>query len=135
MADLQTLKGFKAGPPRNGSNRPMDTTLLTDRVRAALQSVADPEIGESIVDLGLIERIEALPGQRLSVVLVPTSATCPMADLLVDDATAAAEQALPRGWTVEVTLDFRLAWSPARMSPALRERFGWSADDDDEQPG
>lgn len=107
----------------------MDTLALTERVRQALQSVRDPEIGESIVDLGLVERIAAAAdAQRLGVVLVPTSATCPMADLLIEDATEAAEQALPGGWTVEVTLDYTLAWSPARMSPALQQRFGWSAD-------
>ncbi|MBL8349816.1 MAG: metal-sulfur cluster assembly factor [Burkholderiaceae bacterium] len=109
----------------------MDTVALTARLRQALQSVLDPEIGESIVDLGLVERIDAAPGeQRLSVVLVPTSATCPMSDLLIEDATAAAEQALPGGWVADVTLDFSLPWSPARMSPALQQRFGWSADAD-----
>lgn len=70
----------------------MDERALTEQVRAALGEVLDPEIGESIVDLGLVERIEVRAG-RVEVLLVPTSATCPMAELLVEDATAAVQRA------------------------------------------
>lgn len=106
----------------------MPDPVLADQVQAALRDVLDPELGESIVDLGLVERIEPGPG-RVEVVLIPTSATCPMADLLVEDATFALQQVLPPGIVAQVRLDDALAWTPARMSPALRQRFGWLADE------
>jgi metal-sulfur cluster biosynthetic enzyme len=105
----------------------MDEPALTERVRAALREVLDPELGESIVDLGLVERIEVGPG-RIEVLLIATSATCPMADLLVEDATLALQQALPGGLDIQVRLDADLGWTPTRMSPALRRQFGWPAD-------
>lgn len=96
-----------------------------DRVRQALQDVQDPEVGESIVDMGLVDEIRIEPG-FVEVVLVPTSAICPMSEVLIEDATAAVERCVPAGTAVDVRLDFDRFWTPDRMSPALRTRFGWS---------
>lgn len=106
----------------------MESPDLQERVRQALHRVCDPEVGESIVELGLLERIE-LGDKRLDVVLIPTSATCPMADVLLDDALAAVQPLLPPGVVCEVRLDFDIPWSPSRMSVALQERFGWNEGD------
>jgi metal-sulfur cluster biosynthetic enzyme len=106
----------------------MESSELPDRVRAALHRVCDPEIGESVVELGLVARIE-FSGGRLHVVLIPTSATCPMADVLVEDTLAAVQPLLPPEVMAAVRLDFGIPWSPARMSPALQERFGRLEDD------
>ncbi|MBP6900788.1 MAG: metal-sulfur cluster assembly factor [Burkholderiaceae bacterium] len=92
---------------------------------AALRRVADPELGESIVDLGLVASLQ-IDAQGAQLTLIPTSATCPMLDLLVDDAGQALVDVLPAGAAVEVDVDWDTPWSPERMSPALRTRFGWS---------
>ena len=96
----------------------------TERIRQALALVNDPEIGHSIVELGLVDRIEVAPG-HVQVTLVPTSVTCPMADLLVDRAAMAVREASPPATEVEVALDWEQQWSPERMSEALRRSFGW----------
>ena len=93
-------------------------------IRLALQDVLDPEIGESIVDLGLVQRIEIEP-RRVRVELIPTSATCPMSEVLVEDTANAVRCACPAGTAVEVELDWDTVWDPQRMSPALKLRFGW----------
>jgi metal-sulfur cluster biosynthetic enzyme len=111
------------------SNAGMDEPAWADVVRAALQTVLDPEIGESITELGLVETVHFVEA-GVEVVLIPTSAICPMAETLLDDTHAAVQKVLPPGQTVDVTLDFRIAWSPRRMSPALQERFGWHDDAD-----
>lgn len=100
-------------------------TLDDAAVIAALRDVFDPEIGENVVDLGLVEAIAIAPG-HLRVTLLPTSATCPMADLLLDD----AEQALGRlcagrGIEAEAVMDWEGVWDPQRLSPELKARFGW----------
>lgn len=104
--------------------RPHLTSPDHQRYLAALSQVADPEIGENIVELGLVERIESLPG-RLCVTLVPTSLMCPMADVLVEQAGEALRAMVPATTEVEVDIDWDAQWTPQRMSPALRERLGW----------
>jgi metal-sulfur cluster biosynthetic enzyme len=105
----------------------MDDDTLNDferqRVLAALREVDDPEIGENIVDLGLVGRIDVLPWQ-VNVSLVPTSATCPMTDLLVEHATDAVQRLYP-GTEICVEIDWDAHWTPQRMSAPLREAFGW----------
>lgn len=101
----------------------MDTDLH-DRLLAALRRVPDPELAESIVDLGLIDTLALADGQ-LTVRLIPTSATCPMADVLIDDVAAALQPLCPDGVELQVTMDWDATWTPERMTPALRQRFGW----------
>lgn len=96
----------------------------TDRIRQALALVNDPEIGHSIVELGLVDRIDVAPG-RVQVTLVPTSVTCPMADLLVDRAAMAVREVSPPATEVAVEMDWQQCWSPERMSESLRRSFGW----------
>lgn len=93
-------------------------------IRLALHEVPDPELGESIVDLGLVQGIKIEPG-RVHVVLIPTSATCPMSEVLLEDATQAVRRVCPAATEVSVELDWDSAWAPDRMSPALKSRFGW----------
>jgi metal-sulfur cluster biosynthetic enzyme len=91
---------------------------------AALHAVPDPELFESIVDLGLIKSI-AVSEARVDVVLIPTSATCPMGELLIDDARSALRSVCPAACDIRVTFDWDTEWHPSRMSPALQQQFGW----------
>jgi len=101
------------------------TDVPTDAgVRQALREVLDPEIGESILDLGLIQQIEISP-QHVHVVLIPTSATCPMSDLLIEDSIKAVQRAYPDGVAVSVVFDWNATWDRHNMSPELQMRFGW----------
>lgn len=100
-------------------------TLDDAAVRAALRDVLDPELGENVVDLGLVEAITIEPG-HVRVTLLPTSATCPMAEMLLED----AEQVLGRlgvrfGVEAVAVMDWEGEWDPQRLSADLRERFGW----------
>ncbi len=96
-----------------------------ERLMAVLRRVADPEIGESIVDLGLVDSLVLGPA-GVTLTLIPTSATCPMADVLIEDAETALRQACPPDWAVAVEMDWDATWTPQRMSTALRLRLGWA---------
>lgn len=100
-----------------------DTDLHT-AVMAALATVDDPEMGENLVDLGVVGEVR-IDGATVAVTLIPTSATCPMADVMVDDALSAVQRACPPGTAVDVQMDWDTEWSPERLAPALRARFGW----------
>jgi metal-sulfur cluster biosynthetic enzyme len=97
-----------------------------DLVRDALRAVTDPEAGMNIVDLGLVYGIEAGPA-GVKVELTMTSAACPMADMIVEDARAALSIALPAGTPVEIGLVWDPPWTPDRMSEIARDFFGWTA--------
>ena len=119
---------IKAAPRRQANIAAMDTnpTFDTERRRAleALGAVNDPEIGESIVDLGLVERLDLTP-QRVELALVFTSPTCPMGDAIADEAWQALQQAFPER-EVQVEEALGVPWDPSRLSEGARERLGWN---------
>ncbi|HJY78963.1 MAG TPA: metal-sulfur cluster assembly factor [Burkholderiales bacterium] len=93
-------------------------------VREALRSVEDPEAGMNIVDLGLVYAVDAQPG-RVRVEMTMTSPACPVGPYLVEEAAAAVRAAAPEGTEVQVDLVWEPPWSPERMSPEAKSRFGW----------
>jgi metal-sulfur cluster biosynthetic enzyme len=96
-----------------------------DDVKQVLLGIEDPEAGMSVLDLGLVYGIATEPG-RVRVEMTMTSPACPAADYLVEEAAAAIRAAAPAGTEVEVRLVWDPPWTPERMSPEARARFGWS---------
>jgi metal-sulfur cluster biosynthetic enzyme len=96
-----------------------------EAVRDALRAVQDPEAGMSIVDLGLVYAIAAEP-RRVRVEMTMTSPACPMGSYLVDEAVAAIRARAPEDVDVHVELVWEPPWTPDRMSPEAKGRFGWS---------
>jgi metal-sulfur cluster biosynthetic enzyme len=94
------------------------------RVREALCSVDDPEVGMNIVDLGLVYRIDIAP-ERVRVELTMTTPACPMGELITDNARRAVSAALPQNMAVDVVLVWEPPWTPDRMSESARKTFGW----------
>ena len=101
------------------------TTVNEDLVRDALSQVLDPEAGMNIVDLGLIYGIDA-SDEGVHIQMTMTSAACPMADMIVDDAYAALEGALPRNTPVDIEMVWDPPLTPDRMSGLARDHFGWA---------
>jgi metal-sulfur cluster biosynthetic enzyme len=101
------------------------TNVDDDLVRDALRQVMDPEAGMNIVDLGLVYGIE-VGDDAVRVQMTMTSAACPMADMIVDDAYAALEGALPRHTPVEIEMVWDPPWTPDRMTGLARDHFGWA---------
>lgn len=80
-------------------------------VRAALETVMDPEIQLSVVDLGLIREIVIEPG-RTTVRMLLTTPFCPYAPQLTQDVKQAAMSVVDQPTEVEILPD---AWSPEMM--------------------
>ncbi|HYM29559.1 MAG TPA: iron-sulfur cluster assembly protein, partial [Steroidobacteraceae bacterium] len=57
--------------------------------------------------------------------LTMTSAACPVADLIVEEAERELGRALPDRRPVEVDLVWEPSWSPERMSERGRRFMGW----------
>ncbi len=105
----------------------MSTTPVPDdeTVREALRAVDDPEAGMNIVDLGLVYGIEVAV-DAVHVELTMTTAACPMADMILDQARDAVTRILPEGMSVDVQLVWDPPWTPDKMTGIAREHFGWS---------
>ena len=63
-------------------------------IRDALREIEDPEAGMDIVELGLIYAID-VQDERVTVDMTMTSPACPVADMLVSQATAAVQRLCP----------------------------------------
>ena len=85
-------------------------------IRAALETVMDPEIGLSVIDLGLIRQVDVQPGHT-HIKMMLTTPFCPYAPQMVEDVKQAATGAVPQVCDVELLPD---AWSPDLMpDPSL----------------
>jgi len=80
-------------------------------VRAALESVMDPEINLSVIDLGLIREIHFLPGNT-HIKMMLTTPFCPYAPQLMEEVKNATMAVVPLPCDVEIMPD---AWSPDLM--------------------
>ena len=95
-----------------------------DELREALRSVDDPEVGMSIVDLGLVYRID-VTAERVRVEMTMTTQACPMSDLITDNARRAVVALVPEGAGVDIELVWEPFWTPDMMSESAKQTFGW----------
>jgi metal-sulfur cluster biosynthetic enzyme len=104
----------------------MTTSLLIreETVREALREVIDPELGESLVELGLIYAIH-VDGCRVTVDLTLTTPSCPLHASLHAAAERAIRLMVPGVEEVQVNLVFEPRWTPERMSAAAKRRLGF----------
>ncbi len=85
-------------------------------IRSALESVMDPEINLSVVDLGLIREVHILP-EKTHIRMMLTTPFCPYAPQLVEEVKNATLTVRAQPVDVELMPD---AWSPDMMpDPSL----------------
>lgn len=82
-------------------------------VLARLAGVLDPELGMSIVDLGLVYDVRVEAG-RVAVTMTLTAPGCPLHDVMTEWVRAAVA-AMPGVARCDVTLTYDPPWSPARI--------------------
>lgn len=99
--------------------------IADDMVREALREVIDPELGENLVDLGLVYRVE-IDGARVAVDLTLTTPACPLHASLHAATERAIRLMVPGVEDVEVQIVFEPRWTPDRMSDAAKRRLGFA---------
>lgn len=67
---------------------------LVETIKSALRQVMDPEIGMSIIQLGLIRNIQ-VNEETLVISMIMTTPFCPYAPILLEQAKEKAESASP----------------------------------------
>jgi ring-1,2-phenylacetyl-CoA epoxidase subunit PaaD len=104
-----------------GGSPPASAPTLVDEatVRAALGDVMDPELPMlSVVDLGIIHRVDVAPGEGpIQVDILPTFVGCPALELIK---ASIADTLGVLGRPVQVTATFEVPWTSERISPTGR---------------
>src|SRR5581483_5969010 len=100
----------------------MNTVIPTRAdLLAALQPITDPELGFSIVDLGLIYDVGYDPAtQAAHVLMTLTSPACPLTDQFKQAITAELTQ-LPGVTQVELEFTFTPRWSAEQATDDIKQ--------------
>ena len=96
--------------------------LTKDSVMAALAPVVDPDLGLSIVDLGLIYDVR-VSDANVDVVMTLTSMGCPAGDFLYNEVQDIVRN-LQGVKNATVNLVWDPPWSEERVEPELRFALG-----------
>jgi metal-sulfur cluster biosynthetic enzyme len=99
-------------------------TTEEQRIYKALQSVIDPEIGESLIDLGLIYGIR-IEDNIARVTFTMTSYACPMSELVIEDIHKSLRKTLADNIEIDLDLVWEPAWEPSMIEAEARKRLGW----------
>jgi metal-sulfur cluster biosynthetic enzyme len=92
----------------------MTATVTREQVLDALREVLDPELGLSVVALGLVYDV-AIDGSDVAITMTLTAPGCPLHDVMPGWVRAAIAR-LPGVERVDVALTFEPPWTPERMA-------------------
>ncbi|GEM45521.1 metal-sulfur cluster assembly factor [Deinococcus cellulosilyticus] len=101
----------------------MSAENLKELAGMLLQNVLDPELGISIVDLGLVYGVD-IEESTLRVTMTLTTPGCPLHDTLTDAVRRTLER-MPGIEEVQVDLVWQPAWTPERITPEGKRQLGW----------
>lgn len=94
------------------------------RIYTALQSVIDPEIGENLIDLGLVYGIH-IHDHIATVTFTMTSYACPMSEMVIESIEETVSKALSKNMELDLHLVWEPAWDPSMMCAEAKQRLGW----------
>jgi metal-sulfur cluster biosynthetic enzyme len=86
----------------------------------SLRNVLDPEIGLSIVELGLIRAIEVQP-DRLNLTMIMTTPFCPYGPALIEQTRQTAQAAAGLPTKIELGMEM---WDPSMMEEGAGADWG-----------
>ncbi|GMR09943.1 MAG: hypothetical protein BMS9Abin28_0764 [Anaerolineae bacterium] len=92
----------------------------SEQVRQALRQVMDPEIGLSVIELGLIRDLK-IEDSTQQVKMILTTPFCPYGPALLETSRAKAEEATGKVTTIEMSMD---PWDPSMMEEGVGADWG-----------
>ncbi len=101
-----------------------DAAPTEERVREALKSVVDPELGINIVDLGLVYEVIVSEGGDVHIEYTLTTMGCPIGPL-IEQQMQSFLASVPGIGRVEAEMVLRPAWSPEMMSEEAKAALGY----------
>ncbi len=98
-----------------------DTDIIPlELIHEKLEQVKDPEIPTlSIVELGMVTKLESTPGRNIKVRITPTFAGCPAVDIIKDEVKKRLSELDPT--SLEVDVNFDVQWTSDMISEKGRK--------------
>jgi len=93
--------------------------VVSPEILEALTCVTDPEIGLSIVDLGLVYRAESSP-KGIEVALTLSTPSCALSEVIVEEVRQALQSRFADAPEIHVELIWDPPWTLDRMSETAR---------------
>jgi metal-sulfur cluster biosynthetic enzyme len=103
----------------------IETASLDPDILKVLEAILDPEVGLSIVDLGLVHHA-AKTAEAVTVAITLTTRACPLGRMIVSEAELRLRQRFPDAGMVDVKLVWEPPWRPDRMTERGRVLLGHS---------
>ena len=97
-----------------------DIGEVENRVRQALREVYDPELGMSVVELGLIRKMDIAP-DNINVTMILTTPFCPYGPAMVEQVKQKVQEASQR--VAKVTMGLEM-WEPTMMEDQAAANWG-----------
>lgn len=89
-----------------------------------LKNVLDPELGISLVDLGLIYDVKVDKRGKVSVIMTLTTMGCPLFNI-IEESIKSELKKNSKVKKVEIELTFDPPWDPSRMSKEAKIKLGF----------
>lgn len=102
---------------------PNGAASLDPDILDTLRAVIDPEVGLSIVDLGLVYHAMRT-ADAIAVAITLTTRACPLGRMIVNDAETRLRQRFPDIGMVDVKLVWEPPWKPDRITEHGRAMLG-----------
>jgi len=123
--DENSQKPAQEKPPAENSPLSDDAVRdLREKVKAALETVYDPEIPVNIYDLGLIYGIEVDSSGGVIIQMTLTSPGCPVAGYMPSEVESKVLD-IPGVVSCRVDLVWDPPWDPSRMSESAKLQLGF----------
>ena len=102
------------------SEQSPDLTAKETELREALRNVVDPELGMSVIELGLVRNIEVEP-DKVNLTVIMTTPFCPYAPQLIEQIRMMAQVTLKVPITIEIGSEL---WDPSMMEEGAGGDWG-----------
>ncbi len=100
---------------------------IVEKIIPVLETIADPEIGIDVYNLGMIYDIDVIDEKHVKIKMTLTTPFCPLANILPMMVIEELKRKL--GIEADIELVFDPPWTPEKMTEKgrrmFRERFGY----------
>ena len=93
---------------------------MVEKVRMALREVYDPELGMSVIELGLIRKI-AVQKEQVDLTMILTTPFCPYGPAMVEQVKQKAQETSQ--FVTKVTMGLEV-WEPSMMEDQAAANWG-----------
>ena len=97
--------------------------VTKSQIEKALDKIPDPELGISIMALGLVYNVKVDTKGNVDILMTLTTIGCPLFDLIAGPVRQQIES-IKGVKSVEINLTFEPPWSPDRMSKEAKAQLG-----------